>query len=70
MIIGKALCYCGHVGDTQVPHPGKPGKGKPLQHAGLIGHGACLMYRCSCTKFTWKEWLPGCKPPRMKGSGS
>lgn len=44
---GKALCSCGHEGD-----------GGPSQHEGELGHGACMMPKCGCRKFTWRMFLP------------
>lgn len=61
---GMSLCRCGHVGDA--PLEGGPNWertqkiGKPIQHAGVIGHGACEV--CppgECEQFRWKEFIKG-----------
>ena len=60
---GLSNCQCGHVGDA--PLPGTPSyeraqaHGEPIQHAGMIGHGACEVPGCPCEKFTWKEFIKG-----------
>lgn len=46
----KSICKCGHEGD-----------GLGSDHAGLVGHGHCVVENCTCQKFTWKSWTPAFK---------
>lgn len=56
-LLGLARCHCGHVGDVSVRED-MVGKGEPVQHAGVIGHGPCLVEGCPCDRFTWASRLP------------
>lgn len=38
-------CSCGHTGDAE-----------GFDHAGLMGHGPCLL--CDCNKFQWAGYAP------------
>jgi hypothetical protein len=42
---GKSICACGHLGD-----------GVPSSHAGIEGHGGCMVDGCPCQRFTWSGW--------------
>ena len=55
LIAPRSRCTCGHTGDG--PHS---------QHYGIIGHGACAVKDCECTKFTWSEFLADPKSERIK----
>lgn len=46
-------CTCGHTGDLRL------GAKRASQHAGPVGHGACVVQGCPCSRFTWSEFLPG-----------
>ena len=38
----KSMCECGH-----------PGDGEGSSHAGINGHGRCMVEGCDCIQFTW-----------------
>lgn len=41
----KSMCFCGH-----------PGDGEGSSHAGIIGHGRCMVEGCDCIQFTWQRF--------------
>lgn len=43
----KSVCSCSHEGDASVSNE------VTTQHAGIVGHGRCMVPGCKCTKFTW-----------------
>ena len=45
---GKSLCTCGHLGDSNVS-----------PHAGLQGHGPCMVFNCECRQFSWDGYTQG-----------
>jgi hypothetical protein len=60
--LGFSRCTCGHVGDVST-RPDLAGKGEPNVHAGILGHGYCMVEGCGCDKF--KERLPGTAVPML-----
>jgi len=44
----RAVCECGHAGDSYLSEHGDGGHHQP-------GHGRCLVDGCACKQFTWKS---------------
>lgn len=55
--VGVSECLCGHVGDVPSGPKTLNMKKAEKQHAGLLGHGACMVPGCTCQKFSWKKYL-------------
>lgn len=58
----KSWCFCNHLGDGPIEDVADPMWRS--SHAGINGHGECLIPGCDCKQFTWKrftnryqEWL-------------
>lgn len=63
-IVGAmSRCTCDHTGDKRM------GDKAATQHAGIVGHGACVVSGCDCFKFTWAEFLPGVAEARRAELG-
>lgn len=50
-----STCTCSHLGDIRMEDFGKPAA-VTCMHAGIQGHGACVVPGCDCAKFTWAEY--------------